>query len=519
MTNSNVLDLDAARLAEQIKDGEKEPITEKLQAYIENSESIELFRSEDGRTYAWISHDEGRREVMALHDPRFEHFLRKVSWEEWHKAPSDNALRAVVAFSQAVATFTGELRTVYVRKARIDDVIYIDRTSDNWDCYAVSADDVSTMPSPVPFIRSETAEPMLEARYDLPIGVMHSLFRLEEDELKKLLVFLFGAFGEPAYPSLGFYGDQRSGKTTMCRVIKALLDPSAPFESAPVMPTEQQLFWLRTEAQHIVFYDNVTMESTVGWAQTALTMLSTGVELPLRNYFKQTLKNPTLARPIILNGINNIIRRKDHADRNIIIRTTPIRAGSQYGARVGGVTERSNFEQWGPYALGAFLDGLSKYLREGDVNSAVDGTFRMAHSTRVAIAATNFPEGKIEEALRDDAKGKAEDLIGNDAFLEEVADWVHSVRSWQGVKNDFFRNMVSAQSRVAGYPSSLRGTTSKLKEYSPLLLETRGVHVDCDVWLSRVGGKAPRRGYAFWLEGNDPPSREQLDTFVIRNGQ
>ena len=357
--------LEAVTAPEEKADGS---LVHKLCSYIDEGANIQPFASPDGRMYARVlvgTH----WEVHALSSPKFAALVRNVSWLSYRKMPNKATTESVILHAEGVATFdSGDPREVSQRIAFVGDKIYVDRTAADWSVFEINKEGWSIVQcSPVDFVRDPAAQPMVTpvSGSGNLIGEVRELFNLEEADIYKLLVFMFGAYWKPSYPSLFFKGLPRSGKTTMCRYLKALLDPTGPRESAPVLPKEEQVFWLRTEMQHIVFYDNMVSPIPPNIEQ-GLTMLATGAEMPLRRYYSQALKNPIVIRPVACNALVNLLAKPDHADRNLLVCPSQIPDGQQYGVRGARENEWGLFDKIAPSLLAHFLDGLSRGVRDGD---------------------------------------------------------------------------------------------------------------------------------------------------------
>ena len=158
------------------------------------------------------------------------------------------------------------------------------------------------------------------------------------------------------YPVLAFAGEQGAAKSTASKILRALIDPNtAPLRALP--RNDRELFISANNA-HLLVFDNVS--GLPPWLSDTLCRLSSGGGFSVRSLC--TNNDEVLfdaARPIILNGIGDIITRPDLADRALFITLKLIpdkkrRSDSELLAA---------FEAKRPRILGALLDALVVGLR------------------------------------------------------------------------------------------------------------------------------------------------------------
>ena len=118
------------------------------------------------------------------------------------------------------------------------------------------------------------------------------------------------------YPLLAISGEQGSAKTVLAKVLRALVDPNA----APVRtaPREERDLFIAAGNGHLLALDNLS--EIPAWVSDALCRLASGGSFAVRRlYTDQDEMLFQAARPIILNGIEDVITRPDLADRAIFL--------------------------------------------------------------------------------------------------------------------------------------------------------------------------------------------------------
>lgn len=103
-------------------------------------------------------------------------------------------------------------------------------------------------------------------------------------------------------------------------MLKALVDPNV----APVraLPREQRELMIAANNGHVLAFDNLS--GLPPWLSDALCRLATGGSFAVRQLY--TNEDEILfqaARPLLVNGIEDVISRPDLADRSIFLTLAP----------------------------------------------------------------------------------------------------------------------------------------------------------------------------------------------------
>ena len=119
---------------------------------------------------------------------------------------------------------------------------------------------------------------------------------------------------EKEYPILVISGQQGSGKTTLSDILMTLLDPHG--DTPASLPKKESDIGTTARHRHLLAFDNI---SGLKWdVSDSLCKLSTGLSVSQRSlYTNGELYQYTVTRPVILNGIPNLVNRDDLARRVI----------------------------------------------------------------------------------------------------------------------------------------------------------------------------------------------------------
>ena len=180
-------------------------------------------------------------------------------------------------------------------------------------------------------------------------------------------------------------GEQGSAKTVLSKMLRALVDPSV----APVraLPREDRELFIAANNGHVLAFDNLTSLSP--WLSDTLCRLTSGGAFAVRQlYTDQDEVLFAAARPVILNGIEDVITRPDLADRAIFITLGPIGEPQRRPEKA----IWREFELARPQILGALLDaavhGLQRARPRPAQAAAAHGRFcALGHRLRNRILA------------------------------------------------------------------------------------------------------------------------------------
>ncbi len=313
----------------------------------------ELFHTPAGTAYADLVVD-GHRETWAVRGSRFRNWLRRQFYKATGTAATAAAVSSALDIIEARAQFDSLERSVHVRVAEHNGHIYLDLGDAWWRAVEVSARGwrIVTAP-PVRFVRPPGMLALPLPERGGSIECLTPFLNLpNRDAFVLIVAWLLAALRAAGpYPLLAIAGEQGSSKTFLTKVLRALIDPNvAPVRAAP---REERELFISARNAHVLAFDNLS--GMLPWISDALCRLASGGSFAVRRLY--TDGDEVLfeaARPIVLNGIEEVITRPDLADRAIFVTLEPI---SERRRR----TERElwrDFELQRPAILGALLDAL-----------------------------------------------------------------------------------------------------------------------------------------------------------------
>src|SRR5260370_22948137 len=395
----------------------------------------DLFHTAAGTAFADIMVD-GHRETWPIRSKRFRGWLRRRYYEATGGAASAAEIRSARDLLEARAQFDGPKRAVHVRIAEHAGHIYLDLADQQWRAVDIGPDGWHVIGcSPVRFRRPAGMLPLPVPQQGGSIEALNSFLNLaSRDDFVLIVAWLLAALrsGGP-YPLLTISGEQGSAKTVLSKLLKGLIDPNA----APVrsLSREERELMIAANNGYLLAFDNLS--NLPIWLSDALCRLASGGSFAVRRLFSDDEEVLfEAARPILLNGIEEVISRPDLGDRAIFLSLTPIEEQQRRSE-----TERwREFEIERPRILGALLHAVVHCFRAlGRIH--LDRLPRMADFALWAAACEPalWPAGTFARAYTSNRRAAIQSIIEADPIATCVRTMMANRTMWPGSASDLLR--------------------------------------------------------------------------------
>ncbi len=487
------------------------------QALVRLGSEAELFHDPEGESYATIEVD-GHRETWSMRSRGFRNWIRyryhtvqKEKGEESPDAPRASVLNDALAQLEAKSQFDGPEHFVHVRVAEHDGAYYLDLADEEWRAVEITPEGWRVIHDPpVKFVRAKGMRPLPVPTRGGDVNRLRALVNLKDDDhdgWRLLLAWLIQALRPRGpYPVLILQGEQGSAKSTVERLVRALVDPSTvPLRAQP--RNEHDLYIDATNAW-ILAFDNIS--SLPPWLSDALCRMSTGGGFGTRTLYEnreQELFDAT--RPVILNGISDPATRPDLLDRAIILLLPPIPEKKRVSeSELWGDLERER-----PAILGGLLDAMSGAMRELP-GTKLDSLPRMADFALWATAAEGsfgWEPGAFLRTYRGSLDEAHDVALETDpvaaavlALMQDRADWTGTAAELWKALGDLVDEEVR---RSKGWPGAPHTLTTRMRRLAPVLRQKGLEYVE----ESRKGPKGTKPKRLLWTPTRERQERQRGD--------
>jgi hypothetical protein len=401
-------------------------------------------------------------------------WLRRLMWDHEERAVNGEYLKTAAGTLAAHAEFSGAVRELHTRAAWHEDTLYYELRPRRVVKVDASGWRFDSNP-PVLFRRYPNLKPLPDSQAGGDAKALASYANLKTNRDKRLFIAYAVTAPLPhvGRPILNASGAMGSGKTTIGRVLKRLLDPTAP-ETVRLDPRD---FLQKASHAYFIMLDN---QNTVPeWAADTLCRLVTGeADSKRRLYTDDEDVIVELRRAVLLNGINVPTDRGDVLDRSLVVELERIPDGERKTEEE--LWER--FEEEHPKLLGAHFDVLSKAI-------AVRPSLKLPRRPRLAdwgeyAAAVYEVMGwgvecfladwdevvKVQNQTTLDGSPVAQTII---KFMEDKEEYTGT--EYTGTSSELHKKLAVVAEQLGverdrAWPKSARWLWKRIKEVLPLLV-------------------------------------------------
>lgn len=436
---------------------------------IDLAQTAELFHTPDGIGYADLQIND-HRETWPIRGKGFRRWLARRFFEETGGAPSSEALQSALNVIEAKAHFDAPERQVHIRIGGLDGRLYLDLGDETWRAVEMDATGWRVIDTPpVRFRRASGMKPIPLPVRGGSIDALRSFLNVKTDADFVLVVAwaLACLRHRGPYPVVVLSGEQGSAKSTFSAILRALLDPNtAPLRA---LPREDRDLFIAASNGHLLVFDNVS--GLPPWISDTLCRLATGGGFAVRQlYSDQDEVLFDAARPVILNGIEDIVTRPDLADRAVFLTLEPIpeerrRPEQELWAA---------FEAERPRLLGVLLDAVAKGLAKLP-RTKLNKLPRMADFALWATACETalWPSGTFWSAYSGNRDEAVDGVIDADPIAAAVRALMQAQTEWTGTASDLLGALAEmAGERVAKsktWPDAPRALAGRLRRAATFL--------------------------------------------------
>lgn len=438
-----------------------------------------MFHAPDGTGFADLDINR-HRETWPIRSKGFRRWLTRCFFEQEAGAPSSEALKSALNLIEAKTHFDAPERHVHIRVGELEGKLYLDLGDEAWR--AVEIDSAGWRVVDNPPVRFRRSAGMLPLPVPVTGGSIEDLrsFLNVDSETDFVLVVAWALAclrNCGPYPVLALAGEQGSAKSTFTAILRSLLDPNtAPLRA---LPREDRDLFIAANNSHVLAFDNVS--GFPAWISDTICRLATGGGFAVRQLYTDHDEVLFVAtRPVILNGIEEIIERPDLADRALLLTLQPISEDHR----------RPEQELWAafktarPKILGVLLDAVAAGLKRLP-ETRLEKLPRMADFALWATAceAALWPFGTFLSAYRGNLNDVVEGVLEKDPVAVALRAMMETRTVWTGTATNLLEDLTGVVGeRVAkakSWPTVPHVLSGKLRRAATFLRKS-GINVDFD---------------------------------------
>ena len=444
------------------------------------TEGVELFHDSSNGSFARVpvgSH----KEIWSCRSKDFRQWLAGRLWQSEQKAAGSEALSSALNVIESKARFEGDEHKLHLRVAWHDGAIWLDLTDADWRAVKVTDSGWVVVADPPILFRRYSHQRALPE----PVrgGDLHDLMRfvnLSDPSLELLLLVYVVCCLVPdiPHPIPVLHGPQGSAKTTLFRVLRRLIDPSAlEVLSFPRNTTElvQQL------SHHWApYYDNISSIPTS--VSDILCRTVTGQGFSKRElYTDDDDVIYEFQRCVGMNGINVAAHRPDLLERCILFSLESI--APEHRTPEEAIWRA--FEAKRPQLLGGVLDALSRAmaLRESVTLTRRPRMADFAQWGYAVAEALGHSGSEFMAAYEGNADSRNEEALQANPVAAMVMELMEQRTEWEGTPTELLAVLGalakerSVNTKASGWPRAAHTLTRRLHEVQTNL-EVAGIHIE-----------------------------------------
>lgn len=484
------------------------------------AEAVALFHDPGSNAFATIPVGD-HAETWPLHGKGFRQWMARRFHEQHGKTPNAQALADATAVLAGKALFDGPEYEVHLRFAEREGTIFIDLCDESWRAIAIDHAGwrIVTRP-PVKFRRTKGMLPL-----PIPIagGTLADLRQFinvpttgDAPEWVLSVAWLIGAFRPRGpYPVFVTIGGQGRAKSTLHRMLRALIDPNKA--AIRTLPRDGRDLMIAASNSWCAAFDNVS--HLPDWQSDAICRLSTGGGFATRELYTdldETILD--LQRPVMLNGIEEIVTRADLLDRALLVLLPQIGKGRRRPEKV----LWADFEQARPALLGAILDVLVVALTNEEAVQ-LDDYPRMADFAAWIVAAEPalpWQPGAFLAAYRANQENANDVTLEASPVAQAVRDFMKGRTSpWVGTATELLGELETVvtekTTKQKSWPGSGQTLSNQLRRLAANL-EAVGIVSTFDL---KIKGRRALKLTRTEREGNEASQASQAFSSASEQGE
>jgi hypothetical protein len=276
-----------------------------------------------------------------------------------------------------------------------------------------------------------------------------------------LLVYIISTFiPEIPHPIFYPYGTQGAAKSTLCKMIKKLCDPST--DDIAIAPSRRKEMIQVLSHHHICIFDNLSV--LPNWMSDILAKACTGATLTKRQLFSDDDDVSIRIKNCVgMNGINQLITKPDLMDRALLIQLE----------RIADKDRKLESEIWAnfnknlPDILGGIFDVLSIAM-EHYPYIQLTALPRMADFVKWGVAITEALGKKGDEFLKayeNNVDKQNDAIVEGNSLVQAVMSIMEKTQEWRRKMSEAYDELLTVAGESAKNDPTFPKHTNKLQKH------------------------------------------------------
>jgi energy-coupling factor transporter ATP-binding protein EcfA2 len=389
-----------------------------------------------------------------------------------HLPNGDLSSAAQTYFSHWVRS-SGQKVKDYIRVGGKLGDLYLDIGNDANDAWHISASGITKIPggpSHIRMLRGAGMLPLVEPDLSVPASEFPALLKqfvaADEDAIMLLIAWLLGCLRpEGPYPVLTISGEQGSGKSTILRLMRRIIDPHALDMRTP--PEDQRDLQAMVRNSFVLAYDNVSHISNKMSDALCVISTGTGAQGGRALYTNAEESAVRVCRPVAMNGIPDVVERGDLVDRSIHVHLP----------RIDPKHRRDDSEFWDAFhanhakLLGSLMNAaLIATQNYGNVVLAEKP--RMSAFAVWAVAAEKsfgWPEGRLMEVYKRNRSAAESQMLEFHGLASAMLRMMEKQKEFSGTYSDLIGQLEMNIGPREKLPQTSHSFAAELRRIRPAL--------------------------------------------------
>ncbi|MDP3792205.1 MAG: bifunctional DNA primase/polymerase [bacterium] len=466
-----------------IQDGEpkmgegkgKQTIADLLIKIVTNTPGVKLFHTEKNEPFICFPVD-GHIEYAPCKSKTVKRWLANEYWKTYKKSPNGDAISGALNVIEGKACFEGEKKVLENRVAFVGEEIWFDMANDKWETIQINKEGWELIEHP----------PVIFRRYShqkgqsLPTkgGNLSDIFKYinvkHEDQKILLLAWIISCFiPNIPHPVLYIYGPQGSAKSTTCKFLRSIIDPSV-IEVAE-FPKKLEEFIQKLSHNWFLPFDNITRISSEHSDLLCRAVSGTGFsKRELYSDDDDVIYN--FKRCISINGINLLALKPDLLERCILLELERVPKEDRKQEQ----ELLHDFYNDLPSILGAIFDAISKAIsiKPGIVSYNLPRMADFALWGCAISEALGFTTADFIDAYGRNIEIQHDEVINENIEASFVLNFIKERDEWEGSATELLKEMKYeyAEDPSIKIPKTANALSKKLNQLKTNL-EEAGISV------------------------------------------